>query len=110
MTEKSKSEKQKPNKIKQKRVIFKRKQNLVKTPETFSEQKLRDEILLEAKALNLPVGTAEIIATKVAEKTAKWVMRRAAVTQDDINRRVAMEAKQYNADLAYVYQNRGKII
>ena len=64
----------------------------------------------EAKALRMPAGAAEVIASKVAEQVSKWAAKRPAVTVDDIYRRIAVEAEKYSADLAYVYQNRGKII
>lgn len=76
----------------------------------FSEEKLKLEILAEAKALKIATSTAELIAEKVVKDVAKWVAKRVTVTADDINRRVALEMAKYNADLAYVYQNRGKII
>lgn len=84
----------------------------VKTPQsfTFSEEKLVADILQEAKLLHLPQSTAELIANKIVACVAKWASKRTVVTVDDINRRVALEAAKYNADLAYVYQNRGKII
>lgn len=93
----------------QKRIMIKRKP---KVPTTFSfdEEKLKAEILAEAKRLHIAESTAEMMADKVVANVAKWVTKRATVTMDDINRRVALEMAKYNADLAYVYQNRGKII
>lgn len=76
----------------------------------FSKDKLKEDILLEAKKLHVDVGTAEAVAEKVATNVAKWVEKRTTVTMDDINRRVGVEIAKYNMDLAYVYQNRGKII
>ncbi len=78
--------------------------------EIFDAEALRDEIVRSAKAIGLPSGSATMIADKVAEKTALWVCKRSAVTADDLSRQVAKEVKKYSADLAYVYQNRGKII
>lgn len=94
---------------KAKRQILRRKPKAI-TPVTFSEEKLKTEIIAEAKILKIPESTAEIIATKTATEVAKWVAKRAAVTVDDVNRRVALEVAKYNSDLAYVYQNRDKII
>jgi len=79
-------------------------------PISFSEKALKEDILRDALALKIPSGTAEVIATQVAERTSKWIEKRGAVTIDDVWRRVALEAKKYSTDLAYVYQNRGKII
>lgn len=77
---------------------------------SFNEKNLRKDILESAVSIGVPEGTAEAIAEKVAAKTADWVATRAVITADDLTRRVAQEAEKYNADLAYVYQNRGKII
>lgn len=77
---------------------------------TFDLAKLEAELLKEAKVVKIPAGTAKTVAKKVAEQVEKWVKKRPAVTLDDINRRVALEAAKYSDDLAYVYQNRGKII
>lgn len=76
----------------------------------FSGKALQEELQREARALKIPSGTADVIASKITEQVEKWVKKRAAVTIDDLHRRVALEAEKYNADLAYVYQNRGKII
>lgn len=80
------------------------------TTVAFSEEKLKSEIIAEAKILRIPESTAEVIAERTAREVTKWVTKRAAVTNDDINRRVALEVTKYNSDLAYVYQNRDKII
>lgn len=77
---------------------------------SFSEKGLRDDVLESAVAIGIPEGTAGAIAEKVAARTAVWVATRAVITSDDLYRRVAQEAEKYSADLAYVYQNRGKII
>lgn len=94
---------------KAKRQILRRKPKVI-APVTFSEEKLKTEIIAEAKILKIPESTAEIIATKTTTEVTKWVAKRAAVTVDDVNRRVALEVAKYNSDLAYVYQNRDKII
>ena len=77
---------------------------------SFNEKALREDLLASALAIGMPEGTAEAIAEKVAMKTAAWVTTRAVITTDDLHRRVAQEAEKYSADLAYIYQNRGKII
>ena len=80
------------------------------TPKTFDAAALKCDILRDAKVLGMAESTAEIIADKVVAATTKWTEKRAAVTVEDIHRRVAIEVERYSADLAYVYQNRGKII
>ena len=76
----------------------------------FSEKKLVEEILREARVLNLHMGAAEVFATKTTAKVKKWAEKRAAFTQDDLDRVTALELEKYNKDLAYVYKNRNKII
>lgn len=76
----------------------------------FSAEALKKELMRETKVLKIPSGIAEVIVEKMVAEVEKWIKQRPAVTVEDIQRRVAREAKKYNTDLAYVYQNRGKII
>ncbi|MBQ6127953.1 hypothetical protein IJI69_04720 [Candidatus Saccharibacteria bacterium] len=77
---------------------------------SFSKTAVVKDILLEAKVLGIASGSAKVFAEKVAEKVAKWAERRESVTEDDINTQIAKEINRYSKDLAFVYQNRGKII
>ncbi|MBQ3409801.1 hypothetical protein IJG66_00370 [Candidatus Saccharibacteria bacterium] len=76
----------------------------------FSRKKLKDEIMREAKVLNMHSGAAEMIADKVVEKVGKWADKRTEVTREDLNRMTAKALEEFDGDLAYVYKNRGKII
>ena len=76
----------------------------------FSKKKLREDILREARVLGLHSGAAEMMTDKVVEAIEKWAKKRTALTQGDLDRATAKEIKKYHADLAYVYENRGKII
>ena len=76
----------------------------------FNVKDLEADIMREAKILKVPEGSAKAIAENVVERVEKWIKSRPAVTLSDIDRRVAKEIAKYNTDLAYVYQNRGKII
>ena len=80
------------------------------TAVVFNDADVRESILHDAKIVGIPNGAAETIANKITEKVHAWVTARPAITNDDLNRRIAIEAKRYSADLSYVYQNRGKII
>ena len=80
------------------------------TARSFDAEKIRNDLLYDAKVIGIPDGAAETIAEKVTEKVRLWVIARPTVTSDDLNRKIATEAKRYNTDLAYVYRNRGKII
>lgn len=79
-------------------------------PTTFSVKGLETELLCEMQALRIPPGTAEVMAEKIAEAVEGWTRKRSVITDEDMWRRIAKEAEKYSADLAYVYQNRGKII
>lgn len=76
----------------------------------FSEKALLKDILKEAKVLKISNETAGKYAKIVSGRVASWVDKRTTVTQPDINRQVAKEIKKYNKDLAFIYENKGKII
>ncbi|MBR3135158.1 hypothetical protein IKG54_01150 [Candidatus Saccharibacteria bacterium] len=76
----------------------------------FSKNKLKEELLRESKVLGIQLGAAELLADRVVTEVEKWAKKRTMITEADLNRVVAREVKKYNVDLAYVYQNRGKII
>lgn len=72
--------------------------------------KLTKTLELHARGLGIPSGSAEIFIEKSLAATQKSLADRAIVTENDIVRAVSKELKKYNPDLAYVYQNRDKII
>lgn len=76
----------------------------------FDRNELYEMLLRDAKAVGIPKGAAEVIAKSVVGKVTNWVETKPVITQDDLYRKIAKEAEKYNQDLAYVYQNRGKII
>ena len=67
-----------------------------------TDERIYQEIMREAKVLNMQAGAAEIIAKKVTEAIIKWGKNRAAVTEVDLNQRLAKETKKFNTDLAYL--------
>ena len=75
-----------------------------------TDERIYQEIMREAKVLNMQAGAAEIIAKKVTEAIIKWGKNRAAVTVVDLNQRLAKETKKFNADLAYLFESKNKII
>ena len=75
-----------------------------------SKKKVHEEIKREAKVLGIHAGTAEIIADKVTEKIMTWSKKRAMITEDDLNQKLAKEIKKFNEDLAYLFESKGKII
>lgn len=76
----------------------------------FDETKLAKDIQSEAKAVKISDEVAEVITAKIVAAVTKWATKRPAITEADLNQRIAKEAEKYSANLAYVYQNRGKII
>lgn len=75
-----------------------------------TDERIYQEVMREAKVLNMQAGAAEIIAKKVTEAIIKWGKNRAAVTEVDLNQRLAKETKKFNADLAYLFESKNKII
>lgn len=79
-------------------------------PEVFDQAALMKELKKEARAVGLSEATARVVAERVSQKVAKWLADKEIITQEDLQQKIAKEAKQYSRDLAYVYENRGKII
>ncbi len=86
-----------------------RRKKIIENP-VFDEKELREELFRSAKAIGISVAVAEAVSLKIAKGVANRVAKRAAITADDLNRFIAMEAEKYSKDLSYVYKNRGKII
>lgn len=113
--QKQNENKQKWDGNEQRRFKIERKQNRLKhenfeKKQEFNKNKLKQDILNEAKVLGIAGTTAEMIAERSAEAVEKWMKGRAMVTQEDLSRKIADELEKYNADLAYVYKIRGRII
>lgn len=75
----------------------------------FNKDSLIKEIETEAKCLGIPSGAAESFAKRAVESASKRLAKRKIITNLDLERMVGEELNKYNADLAYVYQNRDKI-
>ena len=76
----------------------------------FSRKKLISEIMFEARVLNRHLGATGIIAEKVADEVEKWASTREIITEDDITRVASKKLAKYDKDLAYIYENRDKIV
>lgn len=76
----------------------------------FSEEQLREDLRREARALNIHQGAADLIAGEVATKLEKWLEDKPTITQSDLDRRIVMEVKKYNKDLAFILGERNKLI
>lgn len=78
--------------------------------EIFSEKGLMKDLKLEARALEIPSGAAEIFIEKAIAAAKTKINQRKIITEQDVTRIVATELRKYHKDLAYVYENRDKII
>lgn len=76
----------------------------------FSEVSLHRDIMREGRVLARHAGAMEIIADKVCREVSKWVRERGEVTKADLDRVTAARLRKYDADLSYLYRNRGKIL
>ena len=73
-------------------------------------KRVKRELRLHAKALGIPVGAAEAFIDETLKTVEKNLKKKTTITQGDLDRMIVKELKKYNADFAYVYQNRDKII
>lgn len=98
----------KDNKFKELGKIKKLNKNRKK--ECFSKEKVIQEIQQESKVLNLHTGAVNMIAEEVAKKIQNWVQDKPTITQADLDRRIVEEVKKYNKDLAFILNERTKLI
>ena len=76
----------------------------------FNEKALRRTLKIDALAVGIPIGSAEIFIDRTITATKKSLKTKKIITEHDLERAVTQELKKYNADLAYVFKNRDKII
>lgn len=76
----------------------------------FDEKLLRKELKIDARGLGIPAGAADAFIDCVILGVRKSFRNKKIITESDLRRAVGKELKKYNADFAYVYQNRDKII
>ena len=75
-----------------------------------TEKELRRELKIHAKALGIPSGAADSFIAETIKSVKASLKKKTVITKADFERLVTKELKKYNADFAYVYQNRDKII
>ena len=78
--------------------------------EKFDEKSLIKELKIDARALGIPSGAAEMFINKTIDQTKKALKTKNIITKKDLERIITKELKKYHKDLAYVYENRDKII
>lgn len=71
---------------------------------------IKRELKIDAKALDIPEGAAEVFIKRSLADAKKKVSDKKIITKMDLERAVVSELKKYNKDLAYAYENRDKII
>lgn len=72
--------------------------------------KIKRELKIDARALGIPTGSAEIFIDRTLVTVTKTLRKKTIITENDLTRAIVKELKKYHPDLAYVYQNRDKII
>ena len=75
-----------------------------------TEKELKRELKVHAKALGIPVGAADSFINETIKSVKTSLKKKTVITKADFERLVTKELKKYNADFAYVYQNRDRII
>lgn len=76
----------------------------------FDETEIIKDLKIDARAVGIPEGAAESFIERTMKDAKKSLKNRSVITEKDLNRVILKELKKYNADLAYVYENRDKII
>lgn len=76
----------------------------------FDANQIKKDLKIYARALNIPPGAANIFIDQTLSQAKKSLKSKSIITDADLTRAIVKELKKYHADLAYVYQNRGKII
>lgn len=75
-----------------------------------TEKSLIKTLKIDAKAVGIPAGAADIFIQKSLAAAKKSLISRKLITEKDLKRALAKELKKYSTDFAYVYENRDKII
>ncbi len=76
----------------------------------FDEKTIIQELKIDAKGLGIPAGAAETFIEKSLKAALKALQKKSIITELDLKKAVTKELKKCHADLAYVYDNRDKII
>ena len=71
---------------------------------------IRSDLKLHARALDIPSGAANDFIEATLESVQKSLSKKSTITSADLTRLIVKNLKKYNADFAYVYENRDTII
>ena len=78
--------------------------------QNYDQTKIIKDLKIDARGIGIPEGAAEIFIKKTIKEATNSLKDRSIITESDLHRAILKELKKYNTDLAYVYQNRDKII
>lgn len=78
--------------------------------EITSNKTLTKNLKIDAKAIGIPTGAAEIFINKSLTAAQKSLKSKKIITEKDLKLAIVKELKKYNTDFAYVYENHDKII
>ena len=71
---------------------------------------IRSDLKLHARALGIPSGAANDFIEATLISVQKSLAKKSTITSADLTRLIVKNLKKYNADFAYVYENRDTII
>ena len=75
-----------------------------------NEAQIKRELMIDAKALGIPEGSAELFIRRAYHTATKKLANRTIITENDLKLAISNELQKYHKDFAYVYKNRDKII
>ena len=78
--------------------------------EITNNKTLTKNLKIDAKAIGIPTGAAEIFINKSLAAAQKSLKSKKIITEKDLKLAIVKELKKYNTDFAYVYENHDKII
>ena len=76
----------------------------------FDEKTFTKTLKIDARAIGIPSGAAESFIEHTIKDVRKALKAKPKTTNKELTRIIVKELKKYNADLAYVYENRDRII
>lgn len=78
--------------------------------ESYSQKALEKQLKIDARALGIPSGSAEIFIKKTLDAVEKTLSSKKIITERDLNSAIIKELQKYHHDFAYFYRNRDKIV
>lgn len=76
----------------------------------FDPKSLKRTLKIDAISVGIPSGAADDFINAAIKSVEKSLSSKTQITNGDLERAVAKELQKYNADFAYVYKNRDKIV